>query len=479
MPVTLDGTYYDPSVGSFHHNATTTSETTIGVERMRPNQLFTLSVTDSASPPSVVTAALNSGPGLDPVLFPSGYDTDTVNYSHCNGPVTISNLVVTIASNQPYFLGPIFGGTITPDPQQNPTTYQQATDAQNGGTRDTLIHWKQANGFPIGGTPAPGQLCATIPGEACGLYFNNGDLKFGRDMHCRITNASTGATACYVSNFGAVGTDDAPTALNDPAAGAIAYEASGQTLATAQPTATVTMEYDPNASDRLFGVQFWAYNTAGNYIAAAALDSQGAKPIPEICMACHQGTYSVGTNHTVQGAAFLPFDLDSFLDNTGAPFPANSAFVSGQQQQFHALNNMIAGIPSPGISPPPAVAELVQPGYWYSGSANTVPFTFGQGAAQLPATPFAGHEPLYDSVVKVVCRTCHVAIPTTAGALQWTAYSQMTGGTASLIQSFACGPAAPPSPMPHAEVPFLRFWQQSMAATLAGELGLTSCPSPP
>ena len=484
MPVTLDGTYYDMAVGSFHHNGFSTSDTTIGVERMTPNQIFTLTVTDSATPtPGVVSVALNSGPGLDPIQFPGGVDTDQINFSHCNGPVHVDNITLfsVIASGTPYFLGPVFGGTIVPDPQQNPTTYQQATDAQTGGTRDNLNDWKKTNGFTISGTPAPGQQCAAPnPGEACGIYFNNGDLKFGRDMHCRVTNPANGATACYVANFGQVGQNDAPAALQPPN-GAIAYEASGQI--SPAPTATVTMEYDPNPADKLFGVQFWAYNGAGNYIPAAALDDQGAKALPETCMACHQGTYTVGPNNTVQGAAFLAFDLDFFLDNTGTLFPANSAFVSGQQTQFHALNNIIAGIPSPGISPPPAVSDLITPGFWYSSTTTSVPFTFNQGAAQLPGTPFSGHEALYDSVVKVVCRTCHVAIPApvTDDTLQWNRFAQMGGSVskASLIQTFACGPAAPISPMPHAEVPWLRFWQQGLGAPLAGELSLNSCPPPP
>ena len=472
MPVTLDAVYYDTAVGSFHHNGFSTSDPTVGVERMKPTQLFTLTVTDSQTPnPNVVASTMNSGPGLDPVLFPSGYDTDP-NFSHCNGPVTITNQspLIPNPTNAPYFLGPVFGGTIT----DNSAAYQQATNAQSGGNRATLPQWKAINGF-TSAPPSSGQLCGNpSPGEACGLYFNNGDLKFGRDMHCRVTNAN-GATACYVSNFGVVGTDDAALALNQ----ATAYESSGQAASSPQPPATVTMEYDPVATDPLAGVQFWAYDIQGNYLAHPALDGQGPKPIPDICTACHQGSFQPSQSG-VSGAAFLPFDLDSFLDNTGAPFPAHSAFVTSQQTQFHALNNIIAGIPAPGISPPPAVAQLIEPTFWYSNTTTSTPFTFNQGAAQLPPSdPFAGHEPLYDSVVKVVCRTCHVAIPASAGALQWNTYTQMSTGGGTTISSFVCGPGATPSPMPHAQVPWLRFWSQGLSGTLAGELNLNSCESPP
>jgi hypothetical protein len=507
-PVTLNGSYYDPLVGSFHHPNTPASDTTIGVERLVPNQLFTLTVTDSSTPtPAVVTANLNSGPGLNTVQFPSGYDTITPNgpldltFSACNGPFTINNL--TLPANEPYFLGPAFGGTLVPDPQQNPTTYQQATDAQTGGTRNTLAGWKAANGFTATGTPAPGQQCAAPNGgEFCAVYFNNGDLKFGRDMHCRVTNAN-GATACYVSNFnsntGHVGEDDAPGAISN----ALSYEASGQSSSSPQPAATVTMEFDPVKYGVNNSVQFWAYGPgpSSTYISAAALDSQGAKPLPGICLACHQGSYNVGAGNTASGAQFLPFDLDSFLDGagaTGTPFPtdAGTPFVSSQQTSFHALNNMISAIEQAQNPQVTAIPQLIQPPpspslpLWYSNATTTAPFLFSRGAAQLPLIPppwssspgndpFPGHEPLYDSVVKEVCRTCHVATPT-ASNVEWSAFAQMSGGTAGFIQQFACGPAAYQySPMPHAEVPWLRFWQQSVATTLAGELSLNSCPPPP
>jgi hypothetical protein len=316
------------------------------------------------------------------------------------------------------------------------------------------VHWKQQNGF----LPTP-------TGEATAIYFNNGDLKFGRDMHCRVTNSGTGATACYVSNFGIVGTDDSVTALGQ----AEAYEASGKV--TPQPAATVAMEYDP-----VKGVQFWAYHgdvitggvsDGGLYFPNPALDSQLNKPMPDICMACHQGTYSGAVGATVNGAVFLPFDLDSFLDDTATPFPNSVKVTAAVQQQFHALNNMIVG-----TNPPPGVLQLVNQLWYPGGTATTVPFVFHQGAAQLPATP-AGtafvdsgnvhHEPLYDNVVREVCRTCHVAL----NGAEWNAYSQMSGNT--LIQSLACFPTLK---MPHAEVPWVRFWQESLSSTLASELNM-------
>lgn len=444
LPVTLDASYFDSSVGSFHHNGTTASQPVIGVERMRPNQNFTLTITDAAS--TTVSVVLYSGPGLDPVPFPGGLDTDQVNFSHCNGPVQVYNNVIPAAiGSRPYFLGPVFSpGTAITD---NSAAYQAATNAQTGAQRNTLNGWKQANGFHIDGS--------LVLGEATAIYFNNGDLKFGRDMHCRQTNTTTNATACYVSNFGTVGTDDAVPAL----ASAEQYEAASQAATAPQPTATVAMEYDP-----VKGVQFFAYDSGGNYLAQPALDSEGPKPMPDMCMACHNGAYNGGTNVN-NGAYFLPFDLSSFLNDANQTFP--SAPPSAQvQEQFRQLNNMVAA-----TNPPAAVIQLIN--LWYPGGVGTAnqQFQFGQGAAQLPSAPFAGHEPLYDTVVAPVCRTCHASI----GGLEWNTFAQMNS-VSGLIQFRACGPNY--LIMPHAEVPWVRFWQQSLSSTLASDLALPGgCPN--
>jgi hypothetical protein len=73
------------------------------------------------------------------------------------------------------YLMPIFSGT--GEFQDNSVAYQNATNAGTGGTKATFSGWLSANGFT--GT------------EPQAIYFNNGDLKFGRNMHCRVTNTST------------------------------------------------------------------------------------------------------------------------------------------------------------------------------------------------------------------------------------------------------------------------------------------------
>jgi hypothetical protein len=59
----------------------------------------------------------------------------------------------------------------------------------------TFKGWKSAYGFSADPTqPASGEIRA--------VYYNNGDLQFGRDMHCRMNSTSSAViVACYVSNY--------------------------------------------------------------------------------------------------------------------------------------------------------------------------------------------------------------------------------------------------------------------------------------
>lgn len=441
LPVYLDAHYVDPSSGVFYHNNTQVTSNPIGIERMPPNTNFVLEVHDGTDNHLLKSVTLLSGPPLDPALFPDGSVSDP-NFDACNGPVTVYNDAVLPTG--PTFLLPITGGSIV----DNSVTYRHATDADVGGSRDTLDHWKSANDFP--------------GSDASAIYFNNGDLKFGRDMHCHVT--SHGTTACYVSNHGIVGTDDEVTALADARGGAI-------------PVATVTMEYDPAVTDGS-NVQFWAYAADGSYLLKAALDGQGAKPLPDICMACHYG-YLDGTTNKVVNAQFLPFDLGSFhYDTLGDPHGSSSGALA-VQDQFRQLNKLVLDTT--------AASPTVQPGYqqlmnmWYPGGVGNPSqlFSFTNGAAQLSGTPFVGHEPLYDAVVAPTCRTCHIAH---GSGDNWVSFGQMSS-LAGIIQLYACGTGSAATQvtrtfaMPHAEVPFKRFWTDSLGSTLASMLTLSGCPN--
>ena len=442
LPVRLDASYVDTAAGTFHHNDSAVTDNPIGIERMPPNQNFTLEVHDNSTNALLKSVTLLSGPELDPTKYPDGLVTDP-NFNDCNGPVTVynSNLLPT----GPTYLMPITGGSI----QDNSVAYRTATNADPGGNRDTFDHWKAVNNFPSG--------------ESTAIYFNNGDLKFGRNMHCRVAAGSV--IACYVSNYGVVGTDDEATALSDARD------------PTKSPVATVAMEYDPAAPTGL-NVQFWAYKSDGSYLAAAALDGQGAKPLPDICMACHNGFFD-GTTHKASGASFLPFDVASFHYDTQGDPHAGSPNAAAVQEQFRQLNNMVLDTAPAGSDTHAGYQQLMN--LWYPGGVGNPGqvFSFTQGAAQLSGTPFPGHEPLYDNVVAPVCRTCHI---THSSSDNWTSFGQMQG-FAPVIKDYACGPSSPAVQsttnfaMPHAEVPFKRFWNDSLSSTLDNQLSLSGCPN--
>lgn len=453
FPYALDATYVNPASGQFNHNGSQVSVNPIGVERMAPNVNFTLDVYDSTNTNLLKSVTLNSGPPL-PAQFSGtgsnvGLDIDSVNYSHCNGPVTIYNN--SVPTGDLTYLMPIFSGT--GQFQDNSTAYRGATQAATStDPKFTFPGWLAANGFPATDSQA--------------IYFNNGDLKFGRDMHCRVTSA--GITACYVSNYGKVGENDSGTALSD---------ARSNTLLQA----TVAMEYNPTPTTPGEGVQFWAYDSGGNYLPRPTLDNQGAKPIPNMCQGCHGGYFDTTTN-LASGSIFLPFDLDSFLyDTQGNPnsgFP-NSATV---QEQFRQLNNIVLNTNPDGLTGNNHTPVTQLMNLWYPGGVQNSGqlFSFNHAIAANQGG-FPSNGPLYDNVVKPACRTCHVA---QGPSLDWTSFSQMSGFKGP-IQSYACGGGSPQAhttnnfSMPHAQVPFLLFWQSSLSSTLDSELSLPSpgCPN--
>jgi hypothetical protein len=81
----------------------------------------------------------------------------------------------------------------------------------------------------------------------------------------------------------------------------------------------------------------------------ALLDTDGAKAVPGVCIACHGGTYNAaGAPHNVSGARFLPFDTPSFLyDQVNARFSATS-----QNEAFRTLNIIARNTDTDGSGPP-------------------------------------------------------------------------------------------------------------------------------
>jgi hypothetical protein len=334
--------------------------------------------------------------------------------------------------------------------EQSTDDYYDQIDPRN--KRETLAEFKTVNGFDA-------------PGETRASFANGGDLGFGRDMHCKQQLSPSGDglqdVACYVTNYGRIDTPDQDDA-ND------AFDASDP------PVATVAMEFsavenpEPGAE---FGpdlervVKFYVYNSNGSALLKSAdLDLHGARPIPQLCMVCHNGVYPDGPttgaptfanrDDTKLGSRFLPFDLHYYVFPQSEPgIPRDDK--AAQQNDIKALNDMVrlTHTQQPGsISATPVITEAIDGMYTPPPPLPTQDENFsivGWNSAPIQTG-------LYKDVVAKTCRTCHVAnIFGTGGGspITFDQGSQLINvlGTA---QSRICTQYT----MPHAQVTNDIFW---------------------
>jgi carboxypeptidase family protein len=390
-----------------------------------------------------------------------------------SGNCTIFTILADFPPNETWLTG--LPGSPGAETGADETDYQGAADTWAGGDHSNFARFLETNHFADGG-------------EASAVYFNNADLKLGRDMHCR--KRSDNVIACYVSNY--------LDGMAPPGTAAIVLQTTANAHAhpgTVTPFATVAMEWKPDTtSDGIAtSVQFWAYNGQGDRLTEALLDSEGAKPIPQICTACHGGSYSA-TDRLVHGARFLPFDIVSFktVDDVFSPDTVNALGLdavtrTNQLEQFRRLNALV--VETEVNHPDPNAARQLVTG-WYQGCGGVTDAACGTclGGATCPTsfngnfrpplwddTP--GHRDVYDKVVRVSCRGCHIE---QGAGFDWTDPAQMTGTFQPAIARDVCtGPSAPTNVqrrMPHAEVPFKAFWESPEAPGLLRDLlGIAAC----
>lgn len=300
----------------------------------------------------------------------------------------------------------------------------QAYQRSWGYERGDLEAWKRSNRF--------GERS-----EARAVYFNAGDLALGRDMHCAAYGRTSdgrdevdpdaawvnqSSLACYVSNHG-----PRPGQAGFPNARAAIADAISQH----QPFATVAMELWGGGAGQRGHVRFFAFGEDGRAVTRVVLDGEGPKFMPDACLSCHGGRYDP-VNGSVEGAAFLPFDVHSFQFSETDP----QYSLAAQDAVFRRLNDMVAQsrgddwrYPNDLITD--FIAGLSQHG------ADYVPASWSKAPA------------LYRDVVRPYCRTCHLAarpdvISSSDAFLSFKPRLELT----------LCGLFT----MPHAEVPYKKFW---------------------
>lgn len=159
-------------------------------------------------------------------------------------------------------------------------------------------------------------------------YVNDADLGFGRRMYVK-TNAD-GSVASCVENYAGptkdvnvaaqVKIDSAKAHLASELLASVCMEYTGTPGTESPANGIPNTAVAPNVlmSGRKF-VKFFAYDGAGQRIAAADLDGEGAKFMPGLCNSCHGGTpkslSSNGTypDHGDTKTYFLPWDLDTLV----------------------------------------------------------------------------------------------------------------------------------------------------------------------
>jgi hypothetical protein len=289
--------------------------------------------------------------------------------------------------------------------------------------------WKAKNGFPPTGNP-----------EARAIYGNLGDLRIGRDMNC--VKSANGNIACYVTNYG-----PAPFVQNaeNPAWAGANHEFPALTQAIEDaiaghlPFATVAMVYNQSAaqSQGANAVTFYVFNGAGARLALPALDAEGGKTNPRMCMACHGGTYNPATNG-VTGAQFLPFDVYFFQNSLQPGFT-----LDDQQEGYRKLNALVKE-----THPAPAIQDFID------GTYNNAVDTAGTLAIDTYVPQgWVGQEKLYNGVYRQYCRMCHLASRTPF--LTFAQFKTFAG----TIENKVCDS----TDMPNAQVPYVRLWQDRIA----------------
>jgi hypothetical protein len=423
------------AAGPVRHNDFVVTEKINGIFRLPENVLTTFDVFPGSGPgattkiatlPAVSSGARinNSFNGFPP--FP---------FTACNGQITISLPLPGHTSDYLSRFKDLRTATAGSLFAAEPAQYYNAIGATSGGTptvtRGNFAAWKTFHGFSANAnTPVASEIRA--------IYYNDGDLQFGRDMHCKKSASNAAISACYVTNYTANGSPggDPNVALDN----AINHPGTD--------VATVAMENDPSLGAN--AVSFFVFDkasTGGALLPAAALDTQGPKFMPRLCTACHYGDFQA-SNKKVSGARFLPFDVSSFKYDQ-----VNGYTLSNQQEAFRTLNEFVKNT-APTAPANDAVNNLIDA--WYAGCGGVSAAGCQANNAALPALwAGLGHDSLYLDVIKPVCRGCHITQPS------FRDWNSATGTIAlkSSIQFRTCPPAfADDHSMPHAEVPLKRMW---------------------
>lgn len=306
--------------------------------------------------------------------------------------------------------------------------------------------------------PGSGPLA---PPFAQASYWNTNDLGVSRNSYCY----TKGASAMCVSSSHLIappppGTAATPWMPGNPAPSTDPNEPSFGVFNPPAPW-NAPLGYTAIIADPL-GMRFLSFggdltqwsSYRPSWLTVSRLDSEGAKPTPQSCLACHGGRWNP-IMKVVTGATMLPID------------PSNLEFAPGTRAQneeaIRKLNMVVLA-----RSPSTAVAAYIK------GLYNGAPQQVGMVANDNYVPPGWAQQPgLYRSVIKPYCANCHMASTST---VDLSSFGSMQRNRA-LMYAAVCVQRS----MPHAEPPFRQFWTKDTGAVylpgyFAAMLGYASCP---
>jgi hypothetical protein len=272
------------------------------------------------------------------------------------------------------------------------------------------------------------------------VYYNKNELGLGRELGCAefpdgfdATGHPLTGVACYVTNYG--------TAFRD-VVNSLPLAVEGL-----HPKNTVCISWRPSLPAN-YQVQFYTYNGDGDRREWAQLDTLGPRPLPQVCMNCHGGSYD-NEKHLAKYARFLPMD-----PNVVVFAESGSASRASQEEAIRKLN--LLSTKSPLTS-----AQTVMLDKLYGGKLAV--------AATKSATEWAPdawndtpeHRQLFDKVLKPNCTTCHAAMQNgTNGdvlniSMQFTTPALLNSG----LPAFVCSLFT----MPNSQATLLNFWEPGAA----------------
>jgi hypothetical protein len=396
---------------------------------------------------------------------------------------------------------------------QSALAYYQALDPT--GAKTTLDDWLDANCFDH--TASDYGTAAAGANGAHAVYTNNFDLGFGRDMYF---------VKCAADHKDASG--NVTARAGDMASVVVNYTSLEGAALRQGPIIAVAMEYGAaadgtNPTHRFPKFYVFAPDDRDGLlkrVSTANFDHRGQKYVPGACTSCHGGTlptlpanftsaspYPVIQDPTQDAtqdatncaktasaclsasdvdAAFMPWDLDSFLYSdtdpafTGLAVPPAPYTRAAQEPSLKALNTLVYGTFQPEIETVSvasngtssnvtidryaAVRALVEK--WYGG-ANLPNATYSDTDTPAGWAAPTGADTLYHNAFARNCRACHTVNP--VPPIQFTGLNGFADdGYTAFVAEFANQPTGAvglgkaytfqQSIMPAARLTMDRFW---------------------